>query len=150
MRNSHFVPDDFKIPQILEASEFRLRILTIDDVEKDYDAVITSVDHLKGIFGPENKWPKGLTIEQDLIDLGWHQKEFQMRSSFAYTVMSLDESECLGCMYIYPMDDTKYDAKVFLWVRKSAIHLDSVLYKAVQVWLNEEWPFKKVTYPGRN
>jgi hypothetical protein len=46
-----------------------------------------------------------LTLEQDLIDPGWHQKEFQKRSSFACTMMSLDESRCLGCVYILPSDN---------------------------------------------
>src|SRR3990167_9459169 len=98
-----FVPKDFKVPEKLETDKFRLRMLKVTDVVKDYDAVMTSIDHLKGIFGPRSKWPsKDLTFRQDLIDLGWHQKEFQTRSSFAYTVMNPDESKCLGCMYIFP------------------------------------------------
>ena len=77
-----FVREDFKIPETLETKEFRLRMLTVNDVVKDYDAVMTSVDHLKTIC-PGSGWPEGLTFEQDLIDLGWHQKEFQRRRSFA-------------------------------------------------------------------
>ena len=58
---------------------------------KDYDAVMTSVDHLQSVL--QSSWlSKDLTFEQDLIDLGWHQKEFQKRTFFAYTVMNLDES----------------------------------------------------------
>jgi hypothetical protein len=45
-----FVPRDFQVPATLETSEFRLRMLTIHDVVKDFDAVITSVDHLKIAF----------------------------------------------------------------------------------------------------
>jgi hypothetical protein len=98
------VAPDFEIPQVLETDKFRLRMLTVNDVVKDYDAVMTSVDHLKGVFGPHSNWPsKELTFEQDLIDLGWHQKEFQRRTSFAYTVMNLKESKCLGCVYIAPL-----------------------------------------------
>ena len=90
----NFVPPEFKVPKVLETDKFRLRMLTIRDIEKDYDAVVTSIDNLKGVFGERyKKWPpKDLTLEQDLIDLGWHQKEFQNRSSFAYTVMNLDET----------------------------------------------------------
>ena len=25
---------------------------------------------------PDGNWPRGLTLEEDLIDLGWHQREF--------------------------------------------------------------------------
>jgi hypothetical protein len=75
-----FVPKDFQVPATLETKEFRLRMLTVNDVVKDYDAVMTSVEHLKTIW-PTSSWPEGLTFEQDLIDLGWHQKEFQRRRS---------------------------------------------------------------------
>ena len=77
-----FVPEDFQVPATLETAEFRLRMLTIHDVVRDFDAVITSVDHLKTIW-PGGTWPEGLTLEQNLIDLGWHQKEFQTRRSLS-------------------------------------------------------------------
>ncbi len=147
-----FVLPDFKVPEKLETNKFRLRMLKVSDVVKDYDAVMTSIDHLQGIFGPRSKWPsKELTFEQDLIDLGWHQKEFQTRSSFAYTMMNPKESQCLGCMYIFPPRKENYDAEIYLWVRKSAYDegLDSVLYETVKKWIAEKWPFKKVAYPGR-
>lgn len=146
------VPDYFKVPADLKTDKFRLRMLTVDDVVKDYDAVMTSIDHLQGIFGPRSKWPsKDLTFKQDLIDLGWHQKEFQTRSSFAYTVMNPDEIQCLGCMYIFKPTKSGFDAEVYMWVRKSAADegLDPILYKTVRKWIAEKWPFKKVAYPGR-
>lgn len=142
----------FKVPQRLETKRFLVRMLTIHDVDKDYDAVMTSIDHLKGMFGPYSSWlSKRLTKEQDLIDLGWHQKEFQKRTSFAYTVMKPDESQCLGCIYIYPSDKPEFDAIVFLWVRKSELKngLDDELFAAVKKWIKEKWPFKNVAYPGR-
>ena len=55
-----------------------MRMLTVNDVVKDYDAVMTGVEHLRTVW-PSGTWPDGLTFEQDLIDLGWHQKEFQRR-----------------------------------------------------------------------
>ena len=67
-----FVPKDFSVPEKLETDRFRLRMLTVDDVEKDYDAVMTSVEHLRGVFGPRSTWPSPeLTLTQDLIDLGY-------------------------------------------------------------------------------
>jgi len=150
--NDPFIPPDFNIPEKLETEKFRLRMLTVNDVVKDYDAVMTSVDHLKGVFGPQSKWPsKELTFEQDLKDLGWHQKEFQRRSSFAYTVMNKEESQCLGCVYIDPTEKIGYDAEVYLWVRESEFKngLDPILFDAVKKWIEKEWPFKNVAYPGR-
>jgi hypothetical protein len=98
---SLFVPAEFEVPAGLETRDFRLRMLTIHDVVKDYEAVMTSREHLRqfsgdSVFGPHSTWPAAdLSLEQDLIDLGWHQKEFQRRSSFAYTVMSSTLFWCL-------------------------------------------------------
>ena len=149
-----FIPADYIIPEVLETDRFRLRMLTVKDVKLDYDAVMTSIEHLQKTkpFGPNHKWPaKDLSIEQDLIDLGWHQKEFQKKSSFAFTVMSLDETECLGCLYIYPSDNPNYDVIIIMWVRQSEIPngLDKILFSNVKKWIQEKWPFKKVAYPGR-
>jgi hypothetical protein len=146
-----FVPRDFEVPATLETAEFRLRMLTIRDVANDFDAVITSVDHLKTIW-PGGTWPEGLTLEQNLIDLGWHQKEFQTRRSFAYTVVSLSEQRVVGCVYILPSRKMGYDAEVYLWARQSelASGLEDRLYETVQKWVTEEWPFEKAAFPGRS
>lgn len=145
-----FVPEDFVVPQTLETAEFRLRMLTVNDVVKDYDAVMTSTEHCKTIW-PGLGWPEGLTLEQNLIDLGWHQKEFQMRRSFAYTVVSLSESTVLGCVYIEPTKRCGHDAVVFLWARQSELGsgLEDRLYTAVKDWLASTWPFKSPAFPGR-
>jgi hypothetical protein len=151
-QNNSFVPNEFKVPDKLENEYLRIRMLSVNDVVKDYDAVMTSIDHLQGVFGPKSKWPStDLTFEQDLIDLGWHQKEFQMRSSFAYTVVKLDESEVIGCIYIFPTDKGDYNASITMWVRASEVGngLDSILFESVKKWVSEVWPFKKAAYPGR-
>ena len=152
--NKKIVPDNFIVPRSLETDRMRLRFLSVNDVIKDYDAVMSSLNYLQRTqpFGPEHKWPtKELTLEQDLIDLGWHQKEFQKKSSFAYTVMSLDEKICLGCLYIYPSEKSMYDVMVMMWVRESEAlsGLDDHLFETVKKWFVEKWPFGKVAYPGR-
>ena len=65
---SSFVPSGFIVPEKLETEEFRLRMLSIDDVEKDFEAVTSSSDHLSKVW-PETGWPNGLTLRQNLIDL---------------------------------------------------------------------------------
>ncbi|MEE4360972.1 MAG: hypothetical protein V2I63_05540 [Pseudomonadales bacterium] len=145
-----FVPADFAVPATLETDEFRLRMLTVNDVVKDYDAVMSSVEHLQTIF-PGRSWPEGLSLEQDLIDLGWHQKEFQRRSSFAYTVETLSGDQVTGCVYIYPTRKRGFDAEVYLWARQSALEggLETRLQAAVKSWLASDWPFARVAFPGR-
>jgi len=148
---SIFAPSSVTIPLIIETNDFRIRKLTINDVVKDYDAVMSSAEHLSGVFGPGQSWPVGLTLEEDLVDLGWHQKEFELRNSFAFTVMNLDESRCLGCVYIDPSEKQGYDASVVLWVRQSEVQngLDEKLYSTIKKWLSEEWWFTKVAFPER-
>lgn len=146
-----FVPKDFVVPERLETAEFRLRMLTVNDVVKDYDAVMTSVAHLKTVFGPATGWPEGLSFEQNLIDLGWHQKEFQTRRSFAYTVVDPAETRVLGCVYVYPSTRRGYDAVAYLWARQSELAggLEARRHDAVIAWLARAWPFASVAFPGR-
>jgi hypothetical protein len=145
-----FVPHDFQVPEALTTERVHLRMLTIHDVVKDYDAVMSSVSHLQSIW-PHGNWPEGLTLEQNLIDLGWHQKEFQRRSSFAYTVLSLDGSRVLGCVYISPTPKRGYDAELIYWARESeqASGLEAHLHAALKDWLTAKWRFKTLGLPGR-
>ena len=145
-----FVADEFVVPEGLETSEFRLRMLTLNDVIKDYDAVMSSAEHLKTVW-PDSGWPEGFTVEQNLIDLGWHQKEFQNRSSFAYTMVTLDESKVIGCVYIYPTLARGYDSEVYLWVRTSELpsDLDVRLFDTVRQWLAKDWSIENPAFPGR-
>ncbi len=147
-----FLPRDFDPPLLLESARFRLRPITVNDVVKDYDAVMTSREHLWDLFGEAWGWPPAdLTLEQDLVDLGWHQKEFQLRSSFDYAAMSPDGSRLLGCVYVDPPSKRGYDAEVTWWARESelASGLEDELGAAVRRWLAAEWPFERVAYPGR-
>jgi hypothetical protein len=139
------VPPDFEVPAGLEHERFRLRMLTVDDVVKDFDAINDRVDHT-GASRP----PFVETITLNLVDLGWHQKEFQLRRSFAYTVVAPDESIVLGCVYLNPAED--HDVDVRLWVRRSAFAegLDPVLEQAVREWVASAWPFERVTFAERD
>jgi len=150
-RPTPFVPPDFVVPETLATDEFRLRMLTVHDVVKDFDAVMTSVEHCRSIW-PGGRWPDGLTLEQNLIDLGWHQKEFQTRRSFAYTVVDPAETRVLGCVYVEPTRKRGHDAEVFLWARQSELAggLEQRLYAAVRAWIGEAWPFVAAAFPGRD
>ena len=139
------VADDFEVPGGLEHERFRLRMLTIDDVEQDYAAIKERVDH-RG--APQPAFVPNIHL--NLVDLGWHQKEFELRRSFAYTVVAPDESQVLGCVYLYPSET--HDAHVKLWVRRSAWDdgLDPLLETAVREWVATAWPFERVTFGDRD
>ena len=145
-----FVPPSFVIPDGLETDQFRLRMLSVEDVEKDYEAVVESRELLRSVFGGE--WPRdGFTLEENLRDLERHEEDFKLRQGFTYTVVSLDEERVLGCVYIYPANSAEADAQVRLWVRQSEHEngLHPRLVDTVRHWVSEDWPFQRVTYTGR-
>ena len=149
MEKTPFVPDDFDVPALLETERFRLRMLSVNDVEKDYQAVIESAELLHSMG---STWPReGFTIAENLADLERHQQEFLDRKAFAYTVVSLDESRVLGCVYINPTTQEDYDALAYMWVRQSEYDkgLDPLLFQTVKAWLQTSWPFSAVHYYGR-
>lgn len=116
----------------------------MNDVVKDFEAIHGRV----APDGTPDPWT-ATTLEQNLVDLGWHQKEFELRRSFAYTVVAPDESRVLGCVYFYPADDA--DAEVRMWVRQEAWDegLDPALEDAVRRWVRERWPFETVVWYER-
>jgi RimJ/RimL family protein N-acetyltransferase len=139
------VPDDFEVPARLEHERFRLRMLSVDDVVKDFDAICDRVDP-QG----QSKPPFVPTVAENLVDLGWHQKEFELRRSFAYTVVAPDESQVIGCVYVNPSET--HDARIRLWVRRSAWDegLDPLLEGAVRDWIERDWPFESVDWADRD
>ena len=151
MYSRPIVPADFIVPERLETAGFVLRPLTVHDVIRDYDAVMSSAAELKDRMQNGSSWLDGLTVEENLIDLGWHQREFTIRHSFAYTVVSPDGARCLGCCYIYPASDPAFDAAAYYWARHSRIGdvADTALGEAFRGWLARDWPFQRVDFPGR-
>lgn len=139
------------IPRQLETPRCRLRPLTIHDAVKDFDAVMTSRAEIWEVFGPGTGWPaETLSLEQDLIDVAWHQKEFDIGGSYTYTVEALDGSQVLGCVYIFPPTQAGCDADVVHWVRTSELAggLQAHLWEHLRHWLRSEWNFKRVALPG--
>jgi hypothetical protein len=150
MHGRPFVPPDFPVPAGFRDESFIARMLTVRDLIADYDAVMSSERDLVGLMSPHDDWPRGLTLEEDLIDLGWHQREFTLRRSFAYTVMAPDESLCLGCCYIFPSRLPEFEADAFYWVRSSHKQIEGRLGTRFRRFLVEEWPFSRVAFPGRD
>ena len=144
------VPDDFEIPIRLETSNFIIRPITVLDAEKDYEAVMESIDIIhKALLS--NAWPgKNFSVVQNKRELSEKESRFESKNSFTYTVLNLDESKVLWCVYINKGIGGP-DAAVFMWVRKSEYEndLDSLLEKSVRKWIAEKWPFEWVVYPGR-
>lgn len=144
-----FIPDNFNPPKRIQLGEFVLRTLSYKDAEVDYQAVMSSIDVIKKTRGGD--WPtKDLTLEDNKIDLAWHQREFEFKSSFAYCVWDLKEEKYLGCLYFYPAGfrgrtTDGADVDISFWVTQKSydMGLYPKLYKELRAWVKEEWPFKK-------
>lgn len=143
-----FVPDDFAVPQRLEGSPFRLEPLGPEHNERDHDAWMSSVDHIRATPGfPDGSWPSPMSLEENLGDLVRHADDFARRVGFTYSV--LDGDHVIGCVYIYPSETPDHDVSVSSWVRVSRADLDVDLWKAVTTWLRRDWPFDNVDYAAR-
>jgi hypothetical protein len=142
---------DHPIPEGIDHPRFRLRLINVNDLVRDYAAVMSSAPRLRERF-PYWGWPgDAMTMEEDLVDLGWHQKEAQLRRSFNYAFLTPDESRLLGCVYVDPPEKAGADAEVCMWVRadEESTGLEDEVEAAVREWLAAEWPFETIRWPGR-
>jgi hypothetical protein len=149
---SLFVSEEFVVPQRVEQRNYLLRPLTTTDVEKDYEAVMSSKESLRQIFGENGEWPaETMTLQDNYRDLERHQTDFEQRRGFTYTMETPDGNRCLGCVYIYPCQRGDYDAQVFYWVRDSvkAQGVEAELGAFLRQWLRQVWPFQRPAFPGR-
>jgi len=71
------VPDEFKVPDLLTTERFRLRPITVHDVVKDYDAVMTNRAHLWSLFGDCWGWRGDAWPFENVAfpgrDISWHE-----------------------------------------------------------------------------
>lgn len=155
-----FYPDDAPIPTELRTDAFLLRPLRASDAALDYAAVMASRDLLHLRSG--GSWPRdGFTLDENRADLEEHERDFRERAGFTYTVMNPDESECLGCVYVYPLarilaragsphaEGINPDAaEASFWVRPACIarDLDWRLLAALLPWLRRDFAFSTLYF----
>ena len=132
-----------------------LRPLRATDVDRDYDAVMSSKAMLR--TWSQSDWPAdGFTRAENLADLERHEREHEERVAFTYTVLDPAAERCLGCVYLSPVppearplcEDAAYPVRVGFWVRASdrGVDLDRHLLACLRDWLTTEWRFDRVLY----
>ena len=127
------------IPTVRILGDFTLKALSIKDLERDFSAVMESAADIKAA-NPGSSWPAGLTKEKNLIDLAWHQREFEARRSFAWVVENVD-GRYLGCLYVYPSIAGEKSAEVVWWWRTDAVVSNQSFREHLLEWLaSSEWP----------
>lgn len=142
---------DLDPPVLTETEGFKLVPLGPDLTKIDYEAYMSSIEHLQATFTRSTGWPHaGLTMDDAVKDMETEAARFERRESFAYAVLTPDGSRERGCVYVYP-GVGGYDAVVRLWVTKAEYDagFDEELYAWTQEWIAQDWPFSNVAYPGR-
>lgn len=114
------------IPREVDFGDIHLTPLTADEAEEDYDAVMTSVAELQGLFGD---WPEGLTPDDNLLDLCWHDREFTLRRSFSWIIRDA-LGTYLGCVYLFPRPGTRGEVDAAAWLRS----MDGRVDRAIDVF----------------
>ena len=150
MTEPSFVPDDFVPPVALDGPGFRLEPLTGEHNARDHAAWSGSMERIHRTPGfQQGNWPHEMTLDQNLADLIRHDKDFQTRRGFTYTVLDPDD-DVVGCVYIYPLAADPSAANVSSWVTEARADLDAPLHHAVSEWLERDWPFPRVEYGARD
>ena len=147
-----FVPAGFTAPVLVKAAGFQLMPLGPALVKIDYDAYMSSIDHLQTTFTRSKDWPHaGLTMADAMKDMEGEAARFRNRESFAYAVLTKDGRRERGSIYVSPSPVPGYDAMVRLWVTKAEYDagFDAELFAWVTTWMQSDWPFAKIAYPGR-
>ncbi|HXV69821.1 MAG TPA: N-acetyltransferase [Acidimicrobiia bacterium] len=142
-----FIPVGWDPPRSFDGPGFRLEPLGPAHNERDHEAWSSSMDHIRDTPGEWGDWPRPMTLADNLADLEGHAREFADREAFTYSV--LDGDEVIGCLYIYPDDEGPTDAYVSSWVTERRAEMDTVVWRAVSKWLDEEWPFRDFRYAVR-
>jgi hypothetical protein len=52
-----------------------------------------------------------MTLDENRGDLERHADDFRRRSGFTYTVLDPQSRDVIGCVYVYPLPDSEYDAR---------------------------------------
>jgi RimJ/RimL family protein N-acetyltransferase len=155
MSSFTFPHDPSRVPDGLKMDAFTIRPLRVEDVELDFDAVMSSRSMLRA--WSQSDWPaQAFTLASNLADLERHQREHEAGVAYTYTIMQPDEARCLGCLYIHPVPQellaglpapdrektiSGSAAYARFWVRSSlqGSGFDLQLLKELISWFQVDW-----------
>jgi hypothetical protein len=142
-----FVPTGFQPSRRFAVGPFRMEPLGAEHNDRDYAAWMSSIDYIRALPGfPDGRWPREMSIEENLSDLERHAQDFAECRGFTYTVLDSNDA-VVGCLYIYPANDGIHDTVVTSWLRQSEAGHDQAFRQAVAEWLvSDAWPFRHPLY----
>ncbi len=146
-----FLPEHFSAPKTAAGAGFVVRQMRMDDYVLDYQAYMSSFDAIAAVYDPAAGWPRpDLTLRDALVALGAVEWEHYHELLFSYCVMNEDESRQIGCIYLAPTRNPGFDAEFSYWVTQAEAEngFGPELVAWARKWLETEWPFESVGYPG--
>ncbi len=148
------LPLGFDPPLERSIGPYFLEALCPKHNERDFEALTSSKEDLRGIIDPEDFWPdEVLSLEDNLRDLTKDFQEFKDKKTFRYSILSMDKSSYDGCFYIRPTtarttSGEPYDCLIEFWFRSNKRHLENTFQEVIKTWLKNEWAFKNIVLPG--
>jgi len=147
-----FVGAEFQVPPPV-TDRLVVSPLLAADIWLDFPTCARNAAHIRATAGGD--WPADdLTWEEDLIDIAFHQREFELGRSFAYKIVTPDGLEMIGCVYLYPPGhpfnssppadlDPDCDVIVNYWVTEPAYHagVHDEVEALIEQWI-AKWPFR--------
>lgn len=125
-------------PREFVLRNYRLTPLTHAQVDEDYEAVMATAPLLGDFFGD---WPNGLTREENMIDLAWHDREFTTKRSFSWIIRDAANAY-IGCFYVSPEPGARGQAHADMWLcdLPARCAVAAELKDALSSWLDDHLP----------
>ncbi len=78
---AQLVPESFKAPRVYKTASYKLVPLGPDVAKLDYDAYMSSIDHIRSTMG--GKWPRPeLTMADQAKDMAGEKAQWDNRKSY--------------------------------------------------------------------
>lgn len=145
--NEKLVSDSFVVPVEKKFHQYSFVKVNPQFSKMDFEALVSAKEFIREELGTD--WPAdNFTVKENTDSLIHDLKAFNNKENFTFHIFDIDRSKIIGCFYISQTSDQKYDAAVFVWVRKQ--HLKTPYFKEikenVRIWVDNSWPFSNVDY----
>ena len=144
------LPEGFQPPDSMSYEGIRAHVLTRDDLDDDVRGINSSLELIRRTRG--RGWPMGpVTVDDDFVDLVWHEAEFRNGYSYSYALRDA-AGGYLGCCYLYPVgrrvpltdELLAHDIDVSWWVTEDAHRAGyyAIACAALHHWARVDFPFE--------
>jgi hypothetical protein len=143
----NLVPDSYDVPIKILLPKYSFLKVNPDYSKLDYEALMSAKEFIREELNTD--WPSDdFSLKENTESLIGDLNSFNKRTNFTFHIFNSDQSKMIGCFYISNGSEAKYDASVFIWVRKE--YLSTPLFieikSDIKNWISKDWPLKSVDY----